>query len=131
MKIALSHHLSSSPHAAMQSPANLKYFATILLPLILTHLIAYTLPLHWSSRLMTSLSSLKKVSQLSEETVESFLGSFSLFQKNVTTFSASSDELAMIRSYYQVIHHLCSVGDFEVSVMSDVCDVLFVTGAHD
>ena len=90
------------------------YFSSLLAPLLFR-----PDSLH---RLSAAYRGFKAVSSLNETQVRSFIDSFELFSLEPHEYSASDTQLDMIRSYYSVLNHLCSVGDYEKMYLPPMID---------
>jgi len=77
------------------------------------------LPILWY-RISTSLKALKAVYTLPEEHVDAFLKSYELFELEQVT--GKNNEAASTVNYYQVVNHLCAVGEVEKMYIPPVMD---------
>lgn len=71
-------------------------------------------------RASTSLTALYALFTLPQEHVDSFLKSYELFDKEAVTGKADAENIV---NYYQVINHLCAVGDVEKMYIPPVMDL--------
>jgi sterol 24-C-methyltransferase len=71
-------------------------------------------------RFSTSMKALYALYTLPQEHVDRFLKSYELFEKENYT---GSDDAANIVGYYQVINHLCAIGDVEKMYIPPVLDL--------
>mmetsp|Transcript_63742 Transcript_63742/g.164098 ORF Transcript_63742/g.164098 Transcript_63742/m.164098 type:complete len:364 (+) Transcript_63742:80-1171(+) len=71
-------------------------------------------------RLSTSATALYALFTLPQEHVDSFLKSYELFDKEAVTGKEDAENIV---NYYQVINHLCAVGDVEKMYIPPVMDL--------
>lgn len=71
-------------------------------------------------RLSTSLRALKAIYTLPEKHVRDFLDSYKLFEQEYVT--GQNQEAESTVNYYQVLNHLCAVGEVEKMYIPPVVD---------